>query len=62
MLPSRINCVYNAVRPISGAQYRRDMSFDTLGLEPRLLQSVAAMGFTEPTAIQREAIDRKSVV
>ncbi len=32
------------------------MSFDTLGLEPRLLQGVAAMGFTEPTAIQREAI------
>ncbi|MBU2601006.1 MAG: DEAD/DEAH box helicase [Actinobacteria bacterium] len=32
------------------------MSFESLGLEPRLLQGVAAMGYTEPTAIQREAI------
>ncbi len=32
------------------------MSFDNLGLEPRLLQAVAAMGYTEPTPIQREAI------
>ena len=32
------------------------MSFDTLGLEPRLLQGVAAMGYTDPTPIQAESI------
>lgn len=32
------------------------MSFDQLGLEPRLLQGVHSMGYTDPTAIQREAI------
>ena len=32
------------------------MSFDNLGLEPRLLQAVASMGYTEPTPIQRDAI------
>ena len=32
------------------------MSFESLGLEPRLLQGVHSMGYTDPTAIQREAI------
>lgn len=32
------------------------MSFDNLGLEPRLLEAVAAMGYTRPTPIQRDAI------
>ncbi|MFN8544563.1 MAG: DEAD/DEAH box helicase [Candidatus Binatia bacterium] len=32
------------------------MSFDNLGLEPRLQQAVAAMGYTSPTPVQREAI------
>ncbi|MDP2401777.1 MAG: DEAD/DEAH box helicase, partial [Actinomycetota bacterium] len=32
------------------------MSFDNLGLEPRLLQAVASMGYTIPTPIQRDAI------
>jgi ATP-dependent RNA helicase RhlE len=32
------------------------LSFDNLGLEPRLLQAVAAMGYTRPTPIQRDAI------
>jgi ATP-dependent RNA helicase RhlE len=31
-------------------------SFDTLGLSPVLLQAVVDAGYTEPTAIQREAI------
>lgn len=32
------------------------LSFDKLGLNERLLKAVAAAGFAEPTAIQREAI------
>ena len=32
------------------------MSFHTLGLEPRLLDGVSAMGYTEPTPIQTRAI------
>ena len=32
------------------------MSFDNLGLEPRLLQAVESMGYTTPTPIQRDAI------
>jgi ATP-dependent RNA helicase RhlE len=32
------------------------LSFDNLGLEPRLLEAVAAMGYTSPTPIQRDAI------
>ena len=32
------------------------MSFNDLGLEPRLLKAVAAMGYSSPTPIQREAI------
>ncbi|MHB8761016.1 MAG: DEAD/DEAH box helicase [Coriobacteriia bacterium] len=32
------------------------MSFDNLGLEPRLLEAVAAMGYTNPTPIQSAAI------
>ncbi|TDB36809.1 MAG: DEAD/DEAH box helicase [Actinobacteria bacterium] len=32
------------------------LSFETLGLEPRLLQGVAAMGYTIPTPIQTESI------
>ncbi len=32
------------------------MSFDNLGLEPRLLEAVASMGYTTPTPIQRDAI------
>ncbi len=32
------------------------MSFDNLGLEPRLLEAVAKMGYTQPTPIQRDAI------
>ncbi len=32
------------------------MSFDNLGLSPRLLEAVAAMGYTRPTPIQRDAI------
>jgi len=32
------------------------LSFDNLGLEPRLLEAVAAMGYTRPTPIQRDAI------
>lgn len=32
------------------------MSFDNLGLSPRLLEAVAAMGYTSPTPIQRDAI------
>ena len=32
------------------------LSFDNLGLDPRLLEAVARMGYTEPTPIQREAI------
>ncbi|MHB1323003.1 MAG: DEAD/DEAH box helicase [Coriobacteriia bacterium] len=32
------------------------MSFDNLGLEPRLLEAVAAMGYTSPTPIQSAAI------
>ena len=32
------------------------MSFDNLGLAPRLLEAVAAMGYTRPTPIQRDAI------
>ncbi|MEL7667946.1 MAG: DEAD/DEAH box helicase [Actinomycetota bacterium] len=32
------------------------MSFDNLGLSPRLLEAVASMGYTSPTPIQRDAI------
>ena len=32
------------------------MSFDALGLTPELLRAVANEGYTEPTAVQREAI------
>jgi ATP-dependent RNA helicase RhlE len=32
------------------------MSFDPLGLSPELLRAVADQGYTEPTAVQREAI------
>ncbi len=32
------------------------MSFDNLGLSPRLLEAVVAMGYTSPTPIQRDAI------
>ncbi len=32
------------------------MSFESLGLEPRLLSGVAKMGYTQPTPIQRDAI------
>jgi ATP-dependent RNA helicase RhlE len=32
------------------------LSFDNLGLSPRLLEAVAAMGYTTPTPIQRDAI------
>jgi ATP-dependent RNA helicase RhlE len=32
------------------------MSFDTFALRPELLRGVAALGFTQPTPIQREAI------
>ncbi len=32
------------------------MSFESLGLEPRLLSAVDKMGYTDPTPIQREAI------
>ena len=32
------------------------MSFENLGLSPRLLEAVAAMGYTRPTPIQRDAI------
>jgi ATP-dependent RNA helicase RhlE len=32
------------------------MSFDTLGLAPELLRAVADQGYTDPTAVQREAI------
>lgn len=32
------------------------MSFHNLGLEPRLLDAVASMGYTDPTPIQRDAI------
>jgi ATP-dependent RNA helicase RhlE len=32
------------------------MSFETLGLTPELLRAVAAEGYTEPTAVQAEAI------
>ncbi|HAZ60603.1 MAG TPA: ATP-dependent helicase, partial [Gammaproteobacteria bacterium] len=34
------------------------MSFDSLGLDARLLQAVDACGFSAPTDIQREAIPR----
>ena len=32
------------------------LSFDNLGLSPRLLEAVASMGYTSPTPIQRDAI------
>src|SRR5436190_22454040 len=32
------------------------MSFDTLGLDPSLLENVKRLGYTEPTPVQREAI------
>ena len=32
------------------------MSFDTLGLSPKVLEAVIAAGYTTPTAIQAEAI------
>src|SRR5215213_3210390 len=32
------------------------MMFDTFGLHPTLLEGVRAMGFTEPTKIQKESI------
>jgi superfamily II DNA/RNA helicase len=32
------------------------MSFDTLGLSPKVLEAVKAAGYTQPTAIQAEAI------
>jgi len=32
------------------------LSFENLGLSPRLLEAVAAMGYTRPTPIQRDAI------
>ena len=32
------------------------MSFDNLGLDPRLLKAVDSMGYTRPTPIQRDAI------
>ena len=32
------------------------MSFDNLGLDPRLMKAVGSMGYAEPTPIQREAI------
>ncbi|HBJ61208.1 MAG TPA: RNA helicase, partial [Opitutae bacterium] len=32
------------------------MSFETLGLGPKLLQSIEESGYTEPTPIQKEAI------
>jgi superfamily II DNA/RNA helicase len=34
------------------------LSFDSLGLDARLLQAISACGFSDPTAIQREAIPR----
>ncbi|MEP7360101.1 MAG: DEAD/DEAH box helicase [Chloroflexota bacterium] len=36
------------------------MSFDQLGLTPELLRAVAQQGYTEPTAVQREAIPHVS--
>src|SRR3954466_1556945 len=30
--------------------------FDSLGIEPRLIEALTALGYEEPTAIQREAI------
>ena len=32
------------------------MSFSTLGLDPSLLATLTALGYTEPTPVQREAI------
>ena len=32
------------------------MSFSTLGLHPSLLETLAALGYAEPTAVQRAAI------
>ncbi len=51
----RISCVCNSgawKRPVQEKQ----LSFASLGLEPRLLQGVAAMGYTEATPIQSESI------
>ena len=44
------------------AYMRRDfrpavpMSFDALGLDPRLVQAIERLGFEEPTPIQAQAI------
>ncbi|MGA8050905.1 MAG: DEAD/DEAH box helicase, partial [Burkholderiales bacterium] len=32
------------------------MSFSTLGLHPSLLETLASLGYAEPTAVQRAAI------
>ena len=32
------------------------MSFDNLGLEPRLMKAVDALGYDRPTPIQKDAI------
>lgn len=41
-----------------GAQKRSFILFENLGLEERLLKGVKAMGYSEPTPIQKEAIPR----
>jgi ATP-dependent RNA helicase RhlE len=38
------------------AKEQPHLSFDNLGLEPRLMQAVESMGYTEPTPIQQQAI------
>lgn len=39
-----------------GSNHKDHMSFDKLGLSPKVLDAVKAAGFTEPTPIQEEAI------
>jgi superfamily II DNA/RNA helicase len=45
------------VLPVGAEQLRKEiMSFSTLGLHPSLLETLAALGYLEPTAVQRAAI------
>jgi len=55
-----VNCQDDCVCPQCDLTWRTRkeiyLSFDNLGLSPRLLEAVDAMGYTIPTPIQRDAI------
>jgi len=48
---------FRAVLAVGAEHYGKEiMSFSTLGLHPSLLETLAALGYLEPTAVQRAAI------